>query len=434
MARLASRGLHLASLGAKPLLVLFEFLQPLILAVLLICYSYLYSREKMTGGWGGSRRFGLLQHNVCDGSKMYAVRDMNLMSPYTDDGAAGVPQVKVFAPLVFVTDAGGQSSLCFSATGLFNTLALFQSNALDFSVETLGDAFKLQTTGNYTIIYYCSWVVAISSTCLVLQIAFFSDFFDTVSPERGRFLTSEHMLTLTRVHTGLLVLLVALLVSSSSNFSLLKTISNCASMYVGRDDFCTLLTAADLHVAFVLFPSESIVQNYRSIALFLSILVVVSCFAKPRRSHRYGAPQHHRVAAGPPESDQALDRIVLALNQRLGTVTGSQLVRSGNTLLVVPGGVLSGALSREDFLGAQQRVWTRNAMISSWKRLSADAVPSDRCCSICLDPLTTCPDASDVESQHFISELPCGHRFHSSCILEWCVLQSTCPECRKSLS
>lgn len=446
--QLATRGLAYVQLASKPLILLFEFMQPVVLFILLLCFSYLYSREKMTQGWGDSRRFGMLENGLCDGSKTYAVRDVNILNPNTDDDKSR--NAKLFAPLVFVTKGGGGGTghqLCFSPTGLLNLLAFLQTYSFDISVETLGDAFQLQTTGSFTIIYYSTWVVAVSAICLFFQAVFFSDLFDTVTPDRGRFMTSENMLTLTRVHTGLLVLLVALLVSSSSNFSLLKTIQNCSSTYIGKDDFCSLLqSTSDLRVAFVLFPSEGIVQNYRSISLFLAILVVVSCFAKPRRN-RY-APQHHRIAAAPPESDQALDRIVLALNQRLGVVNGSQLVRSGNTLVIVPrqgSGAVAGALSQQDFLASQQRVWTRNAMISSWKRLRADAVQADRSCSICLDPLTTCPDgssyssshpsvAADVESQQFIAELPCGHRFHHVCIREWCVLQSTCPECRKALT
>ena len=32
-----------------------------------------------------------------------------------------------------------------------------------------------------------------------------------------------------------------------------------------------------------------------------------------------------------------------------------------------------------------------------------------------------------------VSELPCGHRFHSACIGEWLQRQTRCPLCRRAV-
>lgn len=63
------------------------------------------------------------------------------------------------------------------------------------------------------------------------------------------------------------------------------------------------------------------------------------------------------------------------------------------------------------------------------KREAVEALPTVQIaeavsCSVCLD---------DLELGSPAKQMPCGHRFHSSCILPWLELHSSCPVCRFEL-
>jgi hypothetical protein len=47
---------------------------------------------------------------------------------------------------------------------------------------------------------------------------------------------------------------------------------------------------------------------------------------------------------------------------------------------------------------------------------------NNNCCSICINKINNKP-----------SYLPCGHSFHSNCILNWLDYKMNCPVCRTKL-
>ena len=420
-----------------------NYLHPVCLLLLIITYGHLYSIEKSTGGWESSRLFGFMEQGQCTGGNsqttQYSVGDINVLSP-NDDSL--LPASKgLYAPLVFAVGGSSSSSsreirVCLSPRGLSMAMEFFHAGPFSFSVQTLGNAFQAHTK-NYVVIYYSSWILVGAVICLAIQMFFF---YSQSCP-----MTPDNMVTINRINTGLLVLLVALMVSSSSNFSTVYTADSCTAAYVNgnRDTFCELLGTTPLRVAWVIFPSAPLARSYPSLALFLAIFLALSWCIKPRQ-HPMG--NHYRVAVAAPTSphDELLDRMVAVLNRRLGTANtgGTELIRNGETIYLVPRGsgsdVVGAGLPREFFV-SQEKLWSRNAMISAWKHYAADEIKDmERCCSICLGVLYRRPD--DVESDSgpegasFISELPCRHLFHKRCILEWCVLQKTCPECRNTLS
>ena len=58
------------------------------------------------------------------------------------------------------------------------------------------------------------------------------------------------------------------------------------------------------------------------------------------------------------------------------------------------------------------------------KRVKANMV-TDNNCSICLEPLT----------ENVATALPCGHRFHKGCIVNWLVRsQGKCPNCKQRIT
>lgn len=63
------------------------------------------------------------------------------------------------------------------------------------------------------------------------------------------------------------------------------------------------------------------------------------------------------------------------------------------------------------------------------KKEAIDALPTVKieeavACSVCLEDFDI-----DMEAK----EMPCGHKFHSDCILPWLELHSSCPVCRSQL-
>ncbi|PIA50591.1 hypothetical protein AQUCO_01200056v1 [Aquilegia coerulea] len=53
-----------------------------------------------------------------------------------------------------------------------------------------------------------------------------------------------------------------------------------------------------------------------------------------------------------------------------------------------------------------------------------DHLVKDVCCSICKDEI-----ACDSE----VREMSCSHVFHDPCIVQWLLIQNTCPLCRLKL-
>lgn len=61
-------------------------------------------------------------------------------------------------------------------------------------------------------------------------------------------------------------------------------------------------------------------------------------------------------------------------------------------------------------------------------RLHDDLSKETENCPICLDPLS-----QSVNNHKSVSELPCGHSFHTSCIDKWFTTSPDCPVCRCDL-
>ena len=50
--------------------------------------------------------------------------------------------------------------------------------------------------------------------------------------------------------------------------------------------------------------------------------------------------------------------------------------------------------------------------------------PTERECSVCLEPL---------KNSNELIQLLCGHIFHKDCVYKWISEKNTCPNCRKSI-
>jgi hypothetical protein len=60
----------------------------------------------------------------------------------------------------------------------------------------------------------------------------------------------------------------------------------------------------------------------------------------------------------------------------------------------------------------------------AWMVAEREKRIKDTCCSICLEPMTI----------HNSYETPCGHTFHTNCLLKWRDQEkSTCPMCRHQI-
>lgn len=82
---------------------------------------------------------------------------------------------------------------------------------------------------------------------------------------------------------------------------------------------------------------------------------------------------------------------------------------------------------------------TSNATNTSGSGALPSQLPTPRCidtiigteheCAICCEPITS-PRPGVDHQQHTVSELFCGHVFHSTCIDPWLERNSVCPLCR----
>ena len=49
-------------------------------------------------------------------------------------------------------------------------------------------------------------------------------------------------------------------------------------------------------------------------------------------------------------------------------------------------------------------------------------------CCICLDDIYCDPN---TKCSNLLFTTPCGHKFHTHCLREWCINDNSCPTCRR---
>ena len=147
---------------------------------------------------------------------------------------------------------------------------------------------------------------------------------------------------------------------------------------------------------------------------------------------------------------------------------------SSDALSNVDGTSLGSANITNEFLRRYSMVASRNKMTKDWKIVErpapeAPAEEHERCCTICLELLfSKFGDKEEVDnmkeeinqqikskirekptskgrvpgtnsaglgddSAELVFALPCGHKYHKPCILEWTFKNTTCPDCRANL-
>ena len=259
-------------------------------------------------------------------------------------------------------------------------------------------------------------------------------------------------------------------------------------------DLCAMLSQNFAEIASVVDPPEPWVLAYKGIITSMAFLLLVGIVVKPppgaaqpnvagvmpggffalvQRLHGQGDDVDNAELALRSRSQRRQERDRIARND-LSRRQGASVANTANA-------------DAEAFAERYQLVAKRKRMTESWmllQHLPAGSSDEDRnrCCTVCLEPLfpnaadgdgdgggvcgyslvdpldleanlpaktkagaeagaetgaaTGAPEASNGEgadSGDLCFELPCRHRYHRSCILEWALHHSTCPECRSNL-
>lgn len=398
------------------------------LFTIIISFSCLHGIESASKSWASSRRVGFLQAGMCrTAGNLYAVADVNILAPNIFDDTVSSP-TKCYVPVCVDISKGSGSNICFSPVGVDQCLDVFTDKRIasrTLTVATLTDSFPSDSRAAQPVILYSTLIIAASTIAFVLTLAFESTLLEALDNDPGRFVTGRNKVMMIRLNTALTILLVALLVSSSQNFMLIRQL-DCASTYAkeSRDDpFCMMLASCNGGVASIISPPQNIVKNYRELALGLCIFLIITSFAQNARrvnnGNQYHSRNHRRVAVVDEGDVRIVEALIRSLSDSRGT--GSRAIGTGSTVQRnVP----------LDFFDNMNTIHKRNLMIAKWKPCPVSEV-ADCSCSICLEPLaSTALDHSEDKSADL---LPCGHKFHRACIVEWALRQNSCPECRKQL-
>lgn len=384
-------------------------------------------------------------------------------------------------------DVDPTMELCFTNEGLdkfFNTF--YGSPYYIDSEDGLAAAFKPDTNRNY--FYYSYVTLGVASICLTLTFLIETvRLCDTVEVQEGRFTTNKEIATIISVNSIMSVLVVGLMFASAQGFLLIQT-EDCESMYEPSspsDQFCNELAASGVVVNSVILPKDFLVTSYRSICLSLGVILLCAIAMRSGPMVRAQSNQHVIIVpiAGAGEEEMFYVQQHPGNGQR---PTGTLLRFSVSLQQWVQQRVpeVQDSANR-DFAQQITRIFERNRKVAKWKQyrpsqLSGEDMAAE--CAICLEKLfgkvndvavTTAGgrgarrhgpraiqwsanagansighnsssdrdcDLHDVETgagasqeDDDVMQMPCGHRFHRHCIIEWMLTSNSCPICRANL-
>ncbi len=448
--------------------------------ILLILYcSYVVNKQNDTLGWLSSRRIGYKEMGTCNiYGQHYGIIETTLPTAINN----------VYVATMFATlgsnsppvDADENNiEFCFKDEVVhYNTLELFDGdpNLAKYATESqLQSAIR---NNGMLHDYFPSltgiMVFAHISGLLTLALETFRK-----GDDPGQFATFNDQSYAQRTNNGLCVLLIIMLIFSGSYNTFMK-IENCIiSMGISENDasvsdellYCTTIEDYALDIASVVIPPEPMIQGYRIIVMSLAMLLMVSMAVKLTP----GTPRptiNGAIAPGLFELS-GNDRRGRNNNNSNSSDNDDDEIERRIRMINVGGAVSN---NQQIFQERYNKVANRNKMVKSWKlleKLPDNDDDRNRCCTVCLEPLfadkeddsvkrTISWDTSHVESELDLEanipiknksiggkevdtmsstsikdehcfELPCHHKYHKSCILEWALNNNTCPECRANL-
>ena len=463
-------------------------------SITLVIFAYAYARVMATGGWASTVRAGFAGAGQCQTlGATYAAVNTNVLVSNNDDAIGKGKSAAQFIPSILDTSST-TSQLCFTAQQLSRCLPVFATG--DFSgltVETLTNQFSDQAS-DYNILQNATWIIATVSMLLVSTIivdAVFDNAYSLDGPQQRRLANEEQKAVLVRSNVFLTVLLVALLVTASHQFILIRQL-DCL-----EQKLCPALSSCGAVVKAVVEPRDDIVRSFREVSLFCAIFIAVAAFVKKPGTlsgrHRAAGASLRRAraqtAAARRQQQLLLERQqgVAAYLRRVLGLGSHDAVFAG-----ADGGDVDGNPDDEEggpFAARMRRIQQRNRMIAGWRHFDtaadwertrgrvrgrsfsrgvesapgeqsasdveagakavalpdATAISLDgQICSICLDLLLEQEAKGEGEGgggsgstgqleSGGLTELNCGHLFHFRCICEWSLRQESCPECRAKL-
>lgn len=454
-------------------------LKTCLLAIIMVYYLYVSSKYESTGNYKSTRRLCLSHNKRCvEPSETISLTELQ-------DYNGGIYSICVDAKRI--TDI----KPCFEAEKLDNFIS--EISKTEYTNVNLLDYIAVEND----YMYYNNWVVALCIIGLVLSTLFENTAYVNecfVDLSRGAFLNEETKVYIRRLLIVVLCLVVFIMIRIIAYYSLKFQMKCIRPIDDKTNEFCSLLHDSDVHINFLIFPTDLIVKPYKNISILLvSFLILGLIIYKENphtiirdmlreriRNNRVYADANADALANDNYSDEdnngLFGRFIDAHHTGGSRLRVSQLHSSSSSSTSSEQGRGRTQTSLSDSISAnaeRQRIFAR---MKIHKNLSSCGSSE---CSICLCDLfpnstggdvtiasfsapskenasqmgSSCVTAPlsphDVESQSNggnltrneawmqddILETDCGHIFHKSCIIKWYVKSThkTCPVCRAEI-
>ncbi len=461
-----------------------------VVVAIIIYATAVINKQRDTDGWLSTRQVGYKQTGQCTRPNAhYGVVETG-GDALVRSWQSGWDEVAT----VFVTDLKQEDemSLCFSDPKLYDKLVTRLNDRDD---PNSNDSFTSEEelhaqVANFGIAhsYFPSInTIMVFAVCTALT-TLAMDSFDDQNPDESAFrMAGGSDLTFLQRFNHVTALFLFLMLALSGQYTRWLQPEDCWAAFgvnstninqnADEIELCKYLNDNNLELASVIIPPEPWIKAYKSIVTMMAFTLIVGIIVKPLP----GAMRPNLATVLPMG---LLDLVQGGRADRRGglsNVENAHRSRNSRREERVERGARRDRDRQEDaedttFAQRYNQVAKRKKMTETWsllQKLPAGSSDEDRnrCCTVCLEPLfpstadaegadapvvggggdeldleanlptkskagdtgAAGASASNAAADEMCFELPCRHRYHKSCILEWALNHSTCPECRANL-
>mmetsp|Transcript_9945 Transcript_9945/g.14992 ORF Transcript_9945/g.14992 Transcript_9945/m.14992 type:complete len:491 (+) Transcript_9945:151-1623(+) len=448
-----------------------------ILTIICVLYIYLKVRSDQTNNWESVREYCFSESEQCKArNAIYGVVGSN-------------EAYEASPPLCYRRDSytGSDSNICYSDKRKVDCISDIWQNS---GIVYLGDFYS---SNHHNYFLYDMWILSFSIIILCLTVLFEATPASSFVSDEA-FTSNRERANMLKISAGFGVATFAIMITSSQNFTLMKSVS-CSQQNQDVDDdrtrMCLSIEYCGSEVRSIIFPKDVFVEHYMSLSLTLAMMLLVIviytlCFAENldedemEQSHatndlhdddsdsfvyitrtltgsivrrRYTAPSDSRRTSRPPIASVDLLRQHTAFKR-----ANEGVMRRWKFGHAVHAGDQEECAICLESLKKHQHLQHSDSSISDDPDVSPVNPPAGRSESSAprgffrsrsaVVPFTDTEALSEPQIRHVHSlsngslgrsiiylpvKLPCGHRFHEVCICEWMRSHSTCPICRADL-